>query len=41
MVKPEHAQTLSDVCLGFHARCAAEKTNCHTACPQDAIEHSW
>jgi len=41
VVKPEHARTLGDVCLGYDARCAAEKTNCHAVCPHNALAHSW
>ncbi len=40
-VKPEFGKSLSHSCLGYHARCSKEETNCHAACNPNAIEHSW
>jgi len=41
VVKPEHLKTLGYTCLGYHAKCSKEAVNCHAACKNDAIEHSW
>jgi len=40
-VRSEFAKNLSYVCPGYHGKCAAERMNCHSACPCRAIEHTW
>jgi len=40
-VKHELAQILAHACLGYHAFCERETSNCHAACHAAAIEHSW
>ncbi len=41
MVRPELAQTLADVCPGYHRKCCRRSPNCQAACKPGAIEHSW
>ncbi len=40
-VKEDVLKSISYVCLGYHRKCANEKDNCHKACSQDAISHTW
>ena len=39
-VKEQLRKKLSYVCPGLQA-CSKNENDCHRACPQDAIEHSW
>jgi ferredoxin len=41
IVKPELVRRLADFCPGFHTRCSHDGPSCHTACPYDAIAHTW
>ena len=34
-------RSIHHICPGYFGRCAGEKGNCHEACPQDAIGHTW
>lgn len=34
-------KSLHYTCLGYHRKCASLPNNCHKACPQDAISHTW
>ena len=34
-------KSLHYVCPGYHQKCANEENNCHEACAQDAISHTW
>ena len=40
-VKLEFAKSLSHICPGYHGKCMSNESNCHVACPSQAIEHSW
>ncbi len=40
-VNKEFAKSLGYECLGYHAKCAKDASNCHSACKEDAIEHTW
>lgn len=39
-VKDDVLKSVSYVCKGF-SRCSAEEGNCHAACSQNAISHTW
>jgi predicted CoA-substrate-specific enzyme activase len=41
VVKEEHRKKLALLCPGAIACPLGEKSNCHGACPVDAISHSW
>ena len=40
-VKDGVVKSIHYVCLGYHSKCGNEENNCHNACPQDAISHTW
>ena len=40
VVREEVRKKLSYLCPGI-AACSSSETDCHRACPQDAISHSW
>ena len=40
-VKAEHLKSLGYACPGYYAKCSKEASNCHSACKNNAIEHSW
>lgn len=39
-VKEELLKSISYVCPGYK-KCKSLEINCHTACPHDAINHTW
>jgi len=39
-VREEARKRLALACAGFHS-CSTREPNCHSACPHDAIAHSW
>jgi len=39
-VKDELLKSISYVCPGYE-KCRSLEVNCHTACPRDAISHTW
>ncbi len=41
VVKEDLRRQLALVCPGFEACQAQHRENCHSACPHDAISHSW
>ena len=40
-VKEDVTKSIHYICLGYYRKCASEENNCHIACPQDAISHTW
>lgn len=40
-VREDIIKSLHYVCPGYHHKCANEEKNCHEACSQDAISHTW
>jgi ferredoxin len=40
-VKEEARKKLAFLCPGFHSCGSTLKTNCHSVCPKDAINHTW
>ena len=40
VVKEELSKSVSYVCPGYE-KCKGIETNCHAACPHDAISHTW
>lgn len=41
MVRDELRMRVGIQCPGFHLVCNKKEVNCHTACKNDAISHSW
>ena len=40
-MRPAFARSLADACPGFRACSQRQGSNCHSACPKDALSHSW
>jgi predicted CoA-substrate-specific enzyme activase len=40
-VKEEARKKLAILCPGFHSCRIAHQANCHSACPKEAINHTW
>jgi len=40
-IKEEARKKLAFLCPGAHSCLSSHQTNCHQACPKDAISHSW
>ena len=41
VVRDELRMKVGIQCPGFHLACSKKEVNCHTACKNDAISHSW
>ncbi len=41
MIREEVRIKLGYLCPGYEAACRKKEVNCHSACGQDAIKHSW
>ena len=40
-VRHELRRRLAEACWGYHARCSGEARSCQSACPHQAITHTW
>jgi len=40
-VKDGVVKSIHYICPGYYGRCVNEESNCHSACRQDAISHTW
>lgn len=40
-VKEGITKSIHYICPGYHHKCADQENNCHKACSQDAISHTW